>query len=284
MRARYHMPPGLDDVLALLAEHREKALIVAGGTVATPKLRGSLPAPEHVIDIARVAQLNYIDNSKSGRLAVGALATCADLVASPVVQSCAPVLSQAASSVGGPQIRNVATLGGNIATRCPRADLLPVLLALDCVVTLQSALNGRRNIALSEYLAATPRSHELLTGVECDAAPRGAAFVRLAARRSLSPAIASVATFLATRNGTWTSVRIALGGVASTAVRASAAERALAASGADFAAGARLASQAASAAADPKSDALASAAYRRTLVGILTHRALVAANAQAAGA
>lgn len=282
MGTRYHMPAGLGAALSLLAEHREKALIVAGGTIATPRLRAPGPSPEHVIDIACIAQLRGIEKSGSGRLAVGALTTCVELATSPLVVARAPILAQAALSVGGPQIRNVATLGGNIATRCPRADLLPALLVLDCAVTLQRAAGGSQRVSLSDYLAAIPRPDELVTGIECEAAPTGAAIVRMAARRSLSPAIVSVAARLATRSGTWTCVRIAVGGAAPTAIRVDAAERALASAGADFAKGARLAAEAACAAADPESDAMASASYRRHIVGVLTQRALVAANAQVA--
>lgn len=274
MSMRYHAPRDLPALLALLEQFRGSATIVAGGTEVVTRLRQPGPGDEDLIDIVQVRELGGIAETDSGRLQLGALTTCAELLASSAVARRAPILAQAASSVGGPQIRNVATIGGNICIRCPRADLVPALLALDAVVMLQRH-DGARRLPLSEYLDEPPRRDELLTMVDCDGAPDGTAFLRLAARRSVSPATASVAV----RLGEGESIRIALGGVAPTAMRARKAEKTFSAcSGMGFAQAAKLAAEAARREAAPASDAWASAEYRRHVVGVLLRRALMAAS------
>jgi len=278
----YHAVERLDRALAVLDTHRGDVLVVAGGTLAVPALRSF--RPPHLLDISRLAELRAIAEEGSESLRFGALVTCTNLARSELVRRRAPVLAQAALNVGGPQIRNLATVGGNIATRCPRADLLPILLVLQATVTLRGRAHSR-TLPLSALLKEGAREDELITSIACDA-PRGAAVLkRLGARCALSPAIASVAVLLegnAENNG-WRRAHIALGGVAPTAKRAERAEAVLHTfkRGGDFTEVARRAGVATREEVDPADDAWASARYRRHVIAVLTERALLEAAREA---
>src|ERR1019366_10617485 len=131
MITSYHAPRDLASALALLVEYHDNALVVAGGTIVATLLREQARSCVHLVDISRIAELRGIRKTSSGRLQIGALTTCTELIASRVVVSDAPILSRAAQNLGGPQIRNFATVGGNVAFRSPHADLVPALLVLD---------------------------------------------------------------------------------------------------------------------------------------------------------
>jgi CO/xanthine dehydrogenase FAD-binding subunit len=278
----YHAVERLDQALAVLDACRGDALIVAGGTLVVPTLRSR--RPRHLLDISNIVQLRGIAGERSECLRLGSLVTCAMLARSELVRRRAPVLAQAALNVGGPQVRTLATIGGNVATRCPRADLLPALLVLEATVTL-SGHTHTRSLPLSEFLTESAREDELITAIAC-AVPRGTAVIqRLGARRALAPAIASVAVLLELnegRNG-FAHARIALGGVAPTAMRAHKVEAVLREvhSFDDLAQALRRAGEAAKKEAAPASDAWASARYRRHVIGVLTERALVQAAREA---
>jgi carbon-monoxide dehydrogenase medium subunit len=278
---RYHAVERLDEALAVLDAYRGAARVIAGGTLVVPTLRSRPPA--HLLDIANIAQLREIAEEKPGRLRLGALVTCAMLTESELVCSRAPLLARAATHVGGPQVRNLATIGGNIASRCPRADLLPALLVLEATLML-SGRRHMRSLPLSDFLAERAREDELITAVGFATLPGTAVIARLGARRALAPAVASVAVLLERSAGGYGCARIALGGVAPTARRAHKAERILL--DADGIEGDRAqilkrAGAAAREAADPVDDGWASAWYRRHVIGVLTERALIQAAREA---
>lgn len=273
MVAAYHAPADLVAALSLLAENCEKAIVIAGGTELTRRLRDNPASYKFLIDIGRLHDLRGVQEGPAERLQVGALTTCADLASSAILAARAPILAEAARHVGGPQIRNLATVGGNIASRSACADLVPSLLVLDAAVTLQSE-TGTRRLPLEDYLAGDGRPDELITMVDCECADEGTAFVRIAARRALAPAIASVAVLLRRAGPEWTQVRVALGGVAQTAMRARRAEEALSGRLSDLASAAGAAAEAASNETAPESDSWASAWYRTHVVAVLVRRAL----------
>ena len=280
----YHAPLSLSVATELLAG-RQEALIVAGGTEAVRHLKNGADALRPIVAISGIEELRAIEQTVRGALRVGALVTCADLATSADIARLAPLLAAAARSVGGPQIRNCATVGGNIALRSARSDLLPALLALDAAVMLASQ-DGTRTVALADYLAEPAQSAELITAVEFEPAPSGTCFLRINPRQSLGPAIANVAVLLrpAPDNARWDRVRIALGGVAGAAIRSRRAEQILAAAscaGEEMTEGAAAAASAAREDSTPQSDSWASDWYRRHIVGVLVRRAIEAAAASA---
>ncbi len=277
----YHAPLLLSVATELLAGRKE-ALVIAGGTEAVLRLRNGAEAHRPIIAISKIEELRAIEETRLGTLRVGALVTCADIAASAVIARLAPLLAAAALSIGGPQIRNCATVGGNIALRCARSDLLPALLALDATVMLASQ-GGTRKIALAEYLAEPAQSTELITAVEFERAPSGTCFLRMSPRQSLAPAIANVAVLLRPTPDVerWDHVRIALGGVAGVAIRSRRAEQILAAAPCADEEAMRVAAAAAQDDLNPQSDSWASQWYRCHIVGVLVRRAIEAAGASA---
>lgn len=278
----YHAPLSLSVATQLLAGGHQ-ALIVAGGTESVRHLKSGANAHRPIVAISGIEGLRAIEEAAAGRLRVGALVTCADIAASPLIAKGVPLLAAAARSVGGPQIRNCATVGGNIAFRSAKSDLLPALLALDAAIEL-ARQDGTRRIALVDYLAEPTQSEELITAVEFEPASGGTHFLRMSPRQSLGPAITNVAVLLEPASGfeRWDRVRIALGGVAGTAIRSRRAEQIVASApcaGEEMTKGAVAAAAAAREDSRPQSDSWASEWYRRHIVGVLVRRAIEAAAA-----
>ena len=113
-------PTALSDATALLREHGEKAMVVAGGTDLLPNMKHGLFEPEVVVSLARIEELHGIETQADGSLRIGAMTTIADVAQSDTVRAHAPALAQAASVIAGPQLRTMGTLGGNVMldTRC----------------------------------------------------------------------------------------------------------------------------------------------------------------------
>ncbi|MDG1983605.1 MAG: FAD binding domain-containing protein [Planctomycetota bacterium] len=117
---RLEEPTRIEGVTALLAEHGEKAMVVAGGTDLLPNMKHGLFEPEVVVSLAQVADLRGVTATPDGGLRIGAMTTLADMAASEAVLTRAPALAQAASLIAGPQLRTMGTAGGNVMldTRC----------------------------------------------------------------------------------------------------------------------------------------------------------------------
>ena len=117
---RLEEPTHIEGVTALLAEHGEKAMVVAGGTDLLPNMKHGLFEPEVVVSLAQVADLRGVTETPDGGLRIGAMTTLADMAASEAVLTRAPALAQAASLIAGPQLRTMGTAGGNVMldTRC----------------------------------------------------------------------------------------------------------------------------------------------------------------------
>jgi carbon-monoxide dehydrogenase medium subunit len=145
----YSAPRTLDEVLALLAKHGDGARLLAGGHSLIPLMKLRLAQPGHVVDLRRVAALRGV-RREGGALVIGAMTTYAELVASAEVRDATPVIIDAASRVGDPQVRNRGTIGGSLAHADPGADLPSVILALDAVLVLAGA-NGTRTVSADEF-------------------------------------------------------------------------------------------------------------------------------------
>jgi carbon-monoxide dehydrogenase medium subunit len=128
----YHTPSTIDEALALLESYQGGARLIAGGTDLLLDIRqGHLPAPEALIDITRIADLRLINDRGDGLVQIGAGVTHAQIVQSPVLTQRATCLVESCGVVGGPQVRNVATLGGNVAHALPAGDGTISLVALN---------------------------------------------------------------------------------------------------------------------------------------------------------
>ena len=182
MTLRFAAPATLDALAALLADTPAPWLI-AGGTdrLIAP---AALPDSGMIVDLGRLAEMQGI-SAGAGRLHIGAATTVAELARDARVARLAPVLTQAAAAFGSVQIRNRATIGGNVAHGAAAADLLPALMATGAGLRLWRP-GGGASLALSAFLARRPRlaGDEIILGLDIAAgpAPRGA-FVKLGSRQ-----------------------------------------------------------------------------------------------------
>jgi carbon-monoxide dehydrogenase medium subunit len=274
----YHEPASVAEAVELGARFGSQVRFLAGGTDLIVQIRRGRVALRHVLSLHRVAGLDRIE--VNGGVTLGAMVTHRTLERAPHFQGALRALVEGAEVVGGHQIRNVATVGGNIANASPAADVVPVLLALDATVTCLGP-DGERVVPLDGFLVGpgltARRPEELLTRVRFPALPprSATAFVKAGRRKAMEISVVCVAARLtldASRERCL-EARVALGAVGPTTLRARAAERVLEGDVPTPALLAR-AGQAAAAEARPIGDVRASARYRRLLVAALVGRAL----------
>jgi len=271
---------------ALLAEHGSSARLLAGGTDLLVELKEAAAVPRVVIDLSRARDLKRIALTAAG-LSIGALATHAEIMASPLVRAHAPVLVDAAHSIGAAQTRNLGTLGGNLVSGVPSMDGGPALFALDAELVLLNA-SGRREMPISDFFLGPRRTvlqaDELLAEIVIPKANLGkpACFRKFGLRKGQALALVNVAVsaWFDWDAHAFSAPRIALGAVAPTVVRARKAEAYLERRAVTLDAMAE-AGRIAADEARPIDDFRASAGYRRDLVAVLTRRALFSAHAAA---
>jgi carbon-monoxide dehydrogenase medium subunit len=278
MSLDYHAPASVAEAVALAARLGPDARFLAGGTDLIIQMRRGKVAPRHLVSLGRVPGLDGI--AVDGGVTLGARVTHRRLERSPDFQGRLRALVEAAEVVGGHQVRNVGTVGGNIVNASPAADVVPVLLVLGATVTLVGP-EGERTLALDDLLTGpgqtTRRPVELLTRVSFPALPpdSATAFVKAGRRRAMEIAVVCVAArlTLCAARVRCLEARIALGAVAPTTIRARGAERALEGQALtpDVL---RRAGEAAASECQPISDVRASARYRRLLVETLVPRAI----------
>jgi carbon-monoxide dehydrogenase medium subunit len=248
--------------LELLEQHGEDAKLLAGGHSLLPMMKMRLVAPAVLIDIGRVAELSGIA-ADDGELVIGAATRHAELAASNLVRTQAPLLAHAAGQVGDPQIRHRGTIGGSLAHADPAADLPMALVALGGSVELRGPA-GVRRVAAEDFFTGFFETCldpvELLTTVRVPASPGVPWGYQKFVRRANDWAIVGVAAI----DG-----RIALANMGPKPLRASVAERAHA-DGASAADAAEFAADGTS----PGDDMHADRAYRQHLARVLTRRAL----------
>lgn len=230
-------PRTLDEALAALKEAADAGgsagttHLLAGGTDLMVEFDIGRTRPERVVDLWRLDELRGIAVEPDG-LRLGALVTCSALLDSPLVRERADLLAAASHEFGATQIRNRATLGGNLGTASPAADLNPALLALGAVVRLAS-VNGTRDVPAREFVAGyrtnLRRPDELIESVLIPTRPAGErrGFRKVGTRRAQSISKVVVAVALVPGDGTLVAVTAAAGSVADRTLCLAAVERAL---------------------------------------------------------
>ena len=278
MRFDYHEPTSVREAVELAARFGADARFLAGGTDLLIQMRRGQVAPRHLVSLHRVPGLDVIE--VDGAITLGALVTHRRLERSPELGGPLQALREGAEVVGGHQIRNVATVGGNIVNASPAADVVPVLVALDAQITCLGP-GGERSMPLEDFAAApgvTARQpEELLTRVRfARPAPHSAtAFLKAGRRRAMEISLVCVAARLTldADRQRCLEARIALGAVGPTTLRARAAERSLQGQPVTEEL-VRSAGRQAAGECRPISDVRASARYRALLVATLVERAL----------
>ena len=271
----YHRPDNLREAISLLSSLGKKAKVIAGGT---DLLVNKPPEVECLVDIASL-DLDYIRKNEDG-IHIGA-ATTLDLIENSPMRSTGPyaVLSEAASLMATPTVRNMATIGGNICNASPAADLPLALMALDATVRTVG-LNGSRILPIGDLFEDVNKTKlsedEVLIEVHIplNSGSSSASFMKLRHHQtSVDIAIVNVAARLTCSDDVCEAARIALGAVAKTPIYARKAERLLIGKRLDE----KLIQEAAETAvtgAKPLDDIRASAGYRKRMVGVLVKRAL----------
>lgn len=273
-------PDDVDGVLAALAEGGPGTKLLAGGTDLLIQLRFGALHPPAVVDLGGVEALRSIDELPDGGLRLGACATVTSVERSPLVRERFPALREPAEQLGSRQIRNTATVVGNICHASPSAEFSPPLIALGAVLEVVG-LGGTREIAMEDFPVG-PGTNALEPGEMVTAlrvpGPRprsGAAYHGLKIRKIMDIAVvsAAVAIELDATGSTCVDARIALGAVAATPFRAEAAEELLRGRELTFEAIAA-AARAAGDAAKPIADIRATKEYREAMSVNSTERAL----------
>ncbi|MEI7988555.1 MAG: xanthine dehydrogenase family protein subunit M [Chloroflexota bacterium] len=271
----YYRPKNLEEAFEYLTMPGKTVLPLAGGTDFVPMARDVLWKCDAVVDIKGIPGLKDLKETSEG-LFVGSAVRMVEISRSALVKSGWDVLAQGASVVGSDQIRNRATLGGNMCTASPCADTLAPLAALNAVVVLRSK-QGERRVPFVEFFTFVRKTvlqkGELVMGVILPKTSQGTvgSYEKLSRRRGCDLSIVSVAAVAAPKNGGY-EWRVALGAVAPTVMRVAEAEAILGKGRSSEEI--QKAAEAAAVASKPISDIRSSEAYRRVMVRNMTKRAV----------
>jgi len=282
----YHRPDSLAEACALGRHYGSDAAFLAGGTELIPDYQRERETARHLIALDSIRELRGISEER-GLLRIGALTTIAEVAASSLVRAWLPALADAARAIGSPQIRSMATIGGNFCRAVPCADTPPAAIAGAARVRIVGTL-GARELDAEDFFTGPRRTAldpgDVLVEIVLPTQPNhsGASYLRFARRRGPALAVAAVAARVTLEQGRIMGARIALGAVAPTPLLAARAatlmEGELPSDALFERAGAMCAQDA-----RPISDVRGSSDYRRTLVGVLARRALREAVARAGG-
>jgi carbon-monoxide dehydrogenase medium subunit len=272
----YSAPKTLDEALGLLAEGAKP---LAGGMSLIPMMKLRLASPEHLVDLGRIKDLNYI-REEGGTLHVGATTTHHEVESSALVRGKCPLLAETVSNIGDMQVRNMGTIGGSVAHADPAADYPAALQALEAKLVLKGS-QAERTVAADDFFvdmfttALEPGEIVREVIVPIDGEGTGTNYQKVIQPAS-GFAIVGIAARVRKTGGKLTMVRIGVTGLSNRAFRATAAEKALegkAGSAAEIQAAAALVAEGIEA----NSDLHASADYRKHLAVIYAAKALTAA-------
>lgn len=273
---RFHAPRTAEEAVRLLSDLKG-ARVLAGGTDLLVDLKQGLIDVKDVVSLQCIEELKGISKDKN-RIRIGALSTPQEILSSSLIRQYFPALSEAAQSMASIQIRTLATIGGNISSAVPSADLPPSLIAADAAVEILCA-ELSREVLLSDFFTGPRktvcRTKELLVSVfvPFPSSSTGISYKKCTPREANSLAVASVASRLTLKSGKIKKAAVVLGAVAPTPVLASKASAHLqgkAPSSEVFEEAAAMAKEEGK----PISDIRGSAWYRKELIHVLTRRSL----------
>jgi CO/xanthine dehydrogenase FAD-binding subunit len=273
----YFAPTDVGEAVKVLAEHGDRAAILAGGTDLVAQLNYYEVKPGALLYIGGLG-LDYV-KEKDGKLVIGAGTTVAHLIGNDLVAKKFPVLLAAAKTHASPAVRTAATIGGNLGTASPAGDLIPPLMVMDAKVVLTSA-RGKRKVPVKDFFTGpgeTVRAtDELIVEIRVPLLKGTAVFEKLGRRKAQVCSIVSAAVRLEIDEGVCKDARIVLGSMAPTPIRCPKAEAMLKDKAIDAALVAQCAAQAV-AESSPIDDQRATAWYRQQAGTALVGRALTKA-------
>jgi aerobic carbon-monoxide dehydrogenase medium subunit len=276
----YFSPATISEAIALLQKHGDGAKILSGGQSLIPMMKVRLARPEYIVDINRIANLQYV-KEEDGFLKIGGLTRESDLEVSNLIRSKYPIVLDTAAMIADPQVRNMATVGGNLAHGDPANDHPATMLALGAEITA-TGQGGERAIPIKDFFLSvftTALEHgEILTEIRIPIPPPGSggAYFKLERKVGDFATVGVAAQVTLDGAGVCRRAGIGLTNVGATPIKATRAE--------SFLAGKRMdeqqirqAAQLAAEDAQPSSDLRGSAEYKVSMVRELTKRALVRA-------
>lgn len=230
IRFEYHAPVSLDEAVELLERYGKEAKILAGGTDLIPQIKQRQAEPKHIINIKRIPELACIKETDGG-MGIGALAKLRAIERSPLMKEKLLLLVEAAETVGSVQIRNMATIGGNICNASPSADMATPLMALDAEAHVYGK-GGAKTYPIGEFFRGKGEvklgPDEMLTGITAPLPPEGAgsAFEKVG-WTTFDIATVNVAAVVTLKGGRIDLCRVALGACSPAPIRVFQAEEAL---------------------------------------------------------
>ena len=266
----YARASSLDDAIARLAASGAKA--IAGGHSLVPLMKLRLSEPATLVDISKIPGLSGI-RQNGGKIEIGATTTHSEIAASTLLRDTCPIVAEAASEIGDPQVRNRGTIGGSIAHADPAADFPAVVLALDAEIVI-TGKSGQRVVKASNFFRGfydvDLDAGELITAVQFEPIA-SAAYVKLHQRAS-HYAIVGAAAALTMKGGVIEAARVAVTGATTHAIRLAGVEQSLAGQKADGVAAA--VQNAAADVPDVNVDLHASEDYRKAMIPVFVRRAV----------
>jgi len=276
----YVSPQSVQEACALLVQYGDSARVLAGGSDLLVKMKDGLMKPAYLVSLKNLDSLKAIRYETGTGVIIGARATHNEVMNNRLLQEKYRSVCEAAHSMAADQIRNIGTVGGNLVNAVPSADLPPILIALDARARIVGT-SGERTIALEDFFLGPGKTvlekGEILAEIIIPDQPTtGSNYIKFGLRRAGALAVAGVASSVTVSDGTCRDVRVVLGAVAPTPMRARQAENVLR--------GKKIsrelideAGRIAAAESKPISDIRGSIEYRRNLVNVLTRRSLKAA-------
>jgi carbon-monoxide dehydrogenase medium subunit len=274
----YFEPKTLKEAVRLLVKYKKGAKLLAGGTDLMIGMKDGFVRPKCLINMKKIKGLDKISYSKKEGLSIGSLATWTNILSSKPIHQNYPILGEAVSLIGCPQIRNIGTIGGNICHASPGADSAPALMIYEAqclvagpgrerIIPIEKIFTGVQKISLKQG--------EILTGFRLptpDTESKGC-YLKFSPRRAMDLPIVGVAVLVRASDGIFQDVKIALGAVSPTPIRARRAESFLCGKSVNDES-IRKAAGEAMMESKPITDMRASREYRLGLVKELTYRAI----------
>lgn len=279
----YLAPTRVSEALDMLAQHGSKAMIMAGGTDVMLELKERTVNPEYVIHLAKVQELKFI-KEENDCIKIGPLVTMNEIAESKLIQEKLTALAKAAINSAAPQVRNLGTIGGNLGTASPAGDLITALTALGAKIkasSLATSIAVTNEYSMEEFLLGPKKNvltkDQLITEIVIPNLPpnSASAFQKLGKRKAMSISIASAAAVitLSPEGKNIRNVRVAMGSLAPTAVRAKKFETAVQGKEADLLE-IKKASSLVKEDVKPITDVRAKGEYRREVAEVLVYRCI----------
>ena len=226
---KYFAPTTVEEAISVLKDYGKRPKVLAGGTDLLPMMKLRALTPEYVVSLKRIAGLDYI-REEGKELKVGALTTISTILVSDLIKQKCLSLYEAATGFATPQVRNAATIGGNICRSSPSADMVPPLISFGAELRLVGA-KGERQVLLEDFFTGAGQNildWEVLTEIVVPLREEqyGTAFIKLT-RNSADLAKVNCAVKITVSGGRCDDIRIVLGAVADKPVRAKKAEQAI---------------------------------------------------------